>query len=63
MKVQLKILRKGRGKMRVSVYEVTSDARIYLCVMEGTIPEIVYKLNQKYGERIEVEKSIFQGWY
>lgn len=63
MKVQLKILDKNRGVMRVHVYEVGDRDMTFFCEKEGTISDIKFQLEKETGDDIEIEKSIFQGWY
>lgn len=63
MKVELEILSKNRGVMRVNVYAITNDSRKLFCSKTGTIPEIKWQIEQDIGENVEIEKSIFQGWY
>lgn len=63
MKVQLKILSQNRGVMRVEVYKVNAQARVLIRTVSGLIPEIKNDLENHFGEEVEIEKSLFEGWY
>jgi hypothetical protein len=63
MKVQLKILSQNRGVMRVEVYKVSADSRVLIRTESGLIPEIKKALEDRFCEDIEIEKSLFEGWY
>lgn len=63
MKVQLKIIDQRRGFMKVQVYKIEANSRTFFCEKKGLIPQIKYELEQDTGEDVEIEKSMFQGWY
>jgi hypothetical protein len=63
MKVQLKILGKARGNYRVEAYKVLDDKRIFIGLYDGLIFEIQRKIEFKECDKVEIEKSLFQGWY
>jgi hypothetical protein len=63
MKVQLQIKSQNRGVYRVDAFHITPDARILIGQFEGLIPEIKEQIEAKQDATVEIETSIFQGWY
>lgn len=63
MKIALKILSQQRGLMRVEVYQVTDQSRVLISTESGLIWQIKKSLEEKFCEEIEIEKSLFDGWY
>jgi hypothetical protein len=63
MKVTLKIKSQKSGVYRVQVFKYIDGAMVYDTDMTGLIWEIKRKLEDRHCDEIEIEKSIFQGWY
>jgi hypothetical protein len=64
MKVQLKINHKSGSYYSVSIYEIKDSCRVFWGMRDGRIDQIIKKISDEIdGETVEVEKSLFQGWY
>lgn len=64
MKVALKINHKSGSFYGVSVYQIIDSARVFWGIRCGRIDEIIKKISDEIdGENVEIEKSIFEGWY
>lgn len=67
MNVELKIITQTRNFNKdiylVEVFRVSETNRTCISVKQGTIPEIKKQLEDEFGTSVEIEKSVFQGWY
>ena len=67
MKVALKINFKHRHPVldvyHVLAYEITDSNRLYLGTYAGTIEDICKKIEFCHQAHVNIERSIFEGWY
>jgi hypothetical protein len=63
MKVQLKINYNSGSFYSVSIYEIKDSCRDFWGMRNGSIDEIIKSISDEIGEAVEIEKSLFQGWY
>ncbi len=63
MVVQFQILEKRGARYTVNAYEVNDKSRKIVGTYTGFIYEIMRFIGEEFDCNVEVERSIFEGWY
>lgn len=63
MVVQFQILEKRGAIYTVNAYKIDSSSREMVGTYTGFIHEIIRRIGKEFDCNVEVERSIFEGWY
>ena len=63
MIVQFEILEKSGARYTVNAYQTKEGSRELIGTYSGFIYQIVRLIGEEFDCNVEVERSIFEGWY